>query len=326
MTATDAIRTFWEWWGSARTRIENAIEVERAFSDELVKEISDRVDAIGNLDWELAPGRKAKHAFCLSPKGDPAMRLVSERWKHQGPAADETWEYFPSRQPQEGTQLEIADVKLVRDDIWVAFTVDTSRERIDGTYWHPNFSRLPEQVQLTALFLLLDGALGEDGVERWLGNIELAPEKTDAARPFADFEAAITELASTATGEQFAVLRGTTADGQPIFVSCNQALKRIDHVLDIMHVAITLEIQDLPSNDDAKVLNQIEEQLVTMLGGRAIYFGRETIPGKRTIHWYAPEDSGAASIIERWAAQHAAWNPQVEWIRDPTWELVKRYA
>ncbi|MFT3695620.1 MAG: DUF695 domain-containing protein [Kofleriaceae bacterium] len=326
MTANDAIRSFWDWWATARTRVENAIEVERNFSEALVKEISDHVDAIGDLDWELAPGRKAKHAFCMSPKGDPNMRLVSETWKHLGPGADETWEYFPSRQPQEGTQLEIADVKLVRDDIWVAFEVDKSHERIHASYWHPSFAQLPEQVQLTALFLLLDGALGEDGVERWLGRIELAPEKPDAAKPFADFMTAVGELSSTATGESFAVMRGTTADGQPIYVSCNQAIKRIDHVLDIMHIAISLDIVDLPTNEDAKQLNELEDQLSSQLGGRAIYFGRETIPGKRTIHFYAPEDSGAASIIERWAKQHADRNPQVEWIRDPTWEFVKRYV
>jgi hypothetical protein len=43
------------------------------------------------------------------------------------------------------------------------------------------------------------------------------------------------------------------------------------------------------------------------------------------LHWYAPEDSGAQTIIERWAAQHADRAPHVEWIRDPTWEFTSRY-
>ncbi|HEY0250009.1 MAG TPA: DUF695 domain-containing protein, partial [Kofleriaceae bacterium] len=193
------------------------------------------------------------------------------------------------------------------------------------------FAGLPEEIHLTSLFLLLDGALGEDGVERWLGNIELSAERPANAQPFDQFMVAIGELERSATGEKFSVLQGTNADGEPLFVSCNQAMKRIDHVLDIMHIAITLDIlgrneQGLTTNDEAKALNTIEEELVAMLGGRAIYFGRETKPGLRTVHWYAPEDSGAASIIERWAKQHAERHPHVEWIRDPTWEFVKRYA
>jgi hypothetical protein len=40
------------------------------------------------------------------------------------------------------------------------------------------------------------------------------------------------------------------------------------------------------------------------LGGLVVYFGRETKPGHRVLHWYAPEGSGAQGIIERWAKQH----------------------
>ena len=68
------------------------------------------------------------------------------------------------------------------------------------------------------------------------------------------------------------------------------------------------------------------DQLCEALGERAIYFGRETRPGHRVMHWYAPEDSAAQAFIERWSQQIPERSPRVDWIRDPTWAFVKRYG
>ena len=331
MSVDDGIREFWAWWTTARDRVLSAIEIERGFSEELVADIGAHVDAIGDLDWEMCPGATAKHAFCLSPRGNPESRLLTELWRHRGPAPDETWEYHAARQGRQGTTLEIDDVKLDRNDMKVGLEVDTDRERVDASYFHPAFADLPEERRMMALYLLLDGALGEDDVERWLGGIDLATEEPEEAVPFSAFLDALTELRANATGESFAVLQGETESGEPLFVSCNMALKRIDHLLHTMHVAIDLAILDrnehgLTSNADAEKLNAIEDELSSALGGLAVYFGRETRPGHRVMHWYAPEDSGAQAIIERWAAQHTDRSPHVEWIRDPTWEFTSRYV
>jgi len=331
MSVDEGIRGFWAWWAEARHRVERAIEVDGAFSDELVADISSRVEAIGDLDWELSPGRTARHAFCLSGKGDPEARLVTELWRHRGPAADATWEYFTARQGVQGSRIRLDDVELDRDELQVAFEVDRGRERIDARYFHPRFAELPESSRLTAVFLLLDGALGEDGVERWLGNIDAASESPTGAVPFAQFRVALDELERTATGEKFVIMKGTTETGEPLFVTCNQALKRIDHLLHTMHVAIDLAILDqneqgLTTPADAEALNRLEDELSDALKGLAVYFGRETRPGHRVWHWYLPDDSAAQGIIERWAKQHPERRPQVAWMRDPGWELVKHYV
>ena len=331
MSVDDGIREFWTWWQTARDRVLSAIEVERNFSEELVTDISRHVDAIGELDWELCPGRTSKHAFCLSPKGDPEARLVTELWRSRGPAPDETWEYFAARQGTQGLRLEIEGFEVDRTDVQVAFEVDGDRERIDATYFHPAFAEMPEDLRGTALFLLLDGALGEDGVERWLGSIEPVTEAPEGAVPFADFQEALLKLEADATGEQFVVLQGQTESGEPLFVTCNQALKRIDYLLHTQHVSIELAILEqnphgLTTSADAEKLNAIEDELTAELGEHAVYFGRETRPGKRILHWYAPEDGAAQGVIERWAARHSERTPNVLWNRDATWEVVKQYA
>jgi hypothetical protein len=325
------IRRFWEWWETARDRVLRAIEVDREFGEDLIAEIASHVDAIGDFDWELAPGNTAKHAFCLSAKGDPEARLVTELWRQRGPAADATWEYFAARQPGQGSQIVLEDVELDRDALMVALEIDQGRERIDANYFHPRFAELPEDMHATALYLLLDGALGEDGVERWLGHIGVTAKLPENAVPFAELVDALTDLQRESTGERFVVLQGKAETGEPVFVTCNQALKRIDHLLHTMHVIVDLAIVDpnehgLTTPADAERLNQLEDELGHALGGLVAYFGRETRPGHRIIHYYAPEDSAAQAIIERWAAQHPERRPAVEWIRDPTWEFAKRYS
>ena len=96
------------------------------------------------------------------------------------------------------------------------------------------------------------------------------------------------------------------------------------------HVAIDVAILDqnphgLPTNADAEQLNALEDELGAALGGHAVYFGRDTKPGHRTIHWYAPEESPVKAIVERWAKSHADRKPEVMFAHDPTWAFVKRY-
>jgi len=328
--AAEGIRAFWKWWETARDRVLNAIEVEHRFGDEVVQDISDHVAAIGDLDWELGAGTTSRHAFYLSAKGSPEGRLLTELWRSMGPPPDEVWSYFPARQPRRGCVIEFDGVRLDPTEMRVAHEVEAARERVHGEFFHPAFAKLDENGRGVALFLLLDGELGEDGVERWLGGIELAEEEPEGAVPFAEFRAAVDELAARATGEQFAVFQGETGEGEAVFVTANLALKRIDHLLHTTHLAIDVAILDqdphgLPTNADAEQLNAIEDSLADALGSHAVYFGRETKPGHRICHWYAPDDSPVRSIVERWAGAHADRNPQVLCERDPSWEFVKRY-
>lgn len=326
MHAVDGIRAFWTWWETARDSIVRAVE-DHAFTDELIADISAHVSAIGDLDWELGAGTTSKHAVYLSAKGDPEGRLITELWRSMGPPPDETWSYFPARQPRRGSVIEIEDVRIDPADLRVSFEVEGARERVHAELWHPAFEQLDDDARMMALFLLLDGELGEDGVERWLGSVEVSDDAGDAS--IDDLRAAVDELAATATGQQFAVLRGENDDGEPVFVTVNLALKRIDHLLHTMHLAVDLAILDknehgMPTNEDAEQLNALEDELTASFTD-AVYYGRETRPGRRTIHWYVPEDSAAQRIVEEFATRHPDRKPQLMLARDPTWELVKRY-
>jgi hypothetical protein len=326
----DGTDAFWNWWKtSGRERILAAIEGE-GFNDALVEDIASHVAAVGDdLDWEMSPGKTAHHAFCVSSKGQAEGRLTAELWRNAGPPDDETWEFFAARQPRPDPAIEYEGVHLAAKDIVVAFEVDEGRERVHGEYYHPAFEQLEEDARGVTLFLLLDGTFGEDGVERWLGGIDVAASVPANAVPLADLCKAVEELSRNASGERFALLQGER-DGEPYFALVDLSLKRVDHLLHRERIVVEIAIHDrnehgLPTNADAEVLNRLEDELTTALGDRAVYFGRETLPGRRLMHWYAPPDSPAHSIAERWAREHPDRDAKCTSIHDPSWEFVKRF-
>lgn len=331
-TSAEGIAEFWGWWPAARGRIQAAIEGS-GFGDPLVEEIAARVSAINpELDWELAPGAKARHAFCLSGKGNPELRRITEQWLRAAPAIDQTWEYHPARRGSAelaGTSLKIEGFDIELDDLVAAFEVDEGREVVNVRCFHPAFPDMPAELRGTATFLMLDDALGEDGVERWLGAIEGVPAAPDGARPIAELRAAIDVLARSATGERFAVMRGNDAEGRPLFVTLNTALKRIDHLACDNHVVIDMAILNpdangLTTSDEAKDLDAIEDELQPLFSD-AVYFGRETRAGRRVLHFFAPGDSPAKQRVAAWASAHGARDVRVDWRADPRWEARARF-
>ena len=328
----DTIGEFWTWWPVGKTRIEAAI-TDGNYTDDLIAEIGTRVNAIDEeLDWELAAGDRANHAFCLSAGGDPEKRLVTEVWKTRAPAADATWEFHAARKRGDlDNKLAIGDVELSFTTVLVAFELDDSRERADVTIFHPVFPDASEELAQRIALLALDTALGEDGVERWVGSIDVATELPEGARPIAAMVAAIDAMAATATGEQFAILRGEDGEGAPLFVTLNLALKRIDHLMCTEHVSVELKIlapdpHGLAIDAEAQELDAIEDTLGEALGRAIVYYGRETRRGRRVLHYFAPEDSGVQGVIERWAAAHPEREVATSLSRDPTWEVMRRFS
>jgi hypothetical protein len=189
---------------------------------------------------------------------------------------------------------------------------------------------MTEKLRGTATFLLLDGAFGEDAVERWFGGIEASARLPDGARSAAELTAAVAELERTATRERFGILQGKDGEGRPIVVTLNTALKRIDNLTCDHHVAVTLMLLDprpdgLTTADEAADLHALEDQLGRLVTGRAAYFGRETRRGQRVMHYFAADDAELKQKLGAWADGQRARGARVEWRADPTWEARARF-
>ena len=215
-----------------------------------------------------------------------------------------------------------------RGDFVATWQVDEARERVDAVYFHPTFPRMSEDLRGTVTFLMLDGPLGEDGVERWLGAIEPADKAPADARPIAELRAAIETLAGRrpASASRDA---GPGCRREPALRHPELALKRIDHLACDIHVVIDVGIlrpdeNGMPTNEEAEPLNAIEDELAPLLPD-AVYFGRETRPGRRVLHYFAPGDSPGKARLTAWASGHADRDPRVARTDDPRWTARDRF-
>src|SRR4029078_1456114 len=98
------------------------------------------------MSWELAPGRVAEHAFCISPEGNAELRQAALRWRSTAPPADATWEYHPSKQPAPSLSgLRIGDRTFDLEQMRAITSWDETRQRVDVKLWHPGFDGAPER-------------------------------------------------------------------------------------------------------------------------------------------------------------------------------------
>jgi hypothetical protein len=192
------IDAFWRWWPSVRPRLEASIG-GAGWDQRLIDEVDEHVSAIHpELSWELNPGRRAENAFCLSAHGDPDLRGVTERWVRSAPPADQGWEFHPSRPARPELTLRIGEDEIAPAEVVCHFEIDEAAGTIDVTLHHPAFARLDDDARDHAAFLVLDGALGEDAVERWIGSIESLPTAPQAAGPLSELVNLVGELSHRA--------------------------------------------------------------------------------------------------------------------------------
>ncbi len=183
--ADAAIAAFWEWWPGARAGIEAAID--SGDWGDLHPVLADRVAAIhADLQWEVAKGQGARHAFVVSPGGHAELRAYASRWRAAAPPADDLFEYHASRQADPGvleSTMSLEGATLDLGDLRFGFAVDPDRDQADVTVYHPVFPDLPDEVRGQIAFLSLDWLLGEEGVERWIGRVEFSSGDVGGAPP-----------------------------------------------------------------------------------------------------------------------------------------------
>jgi hypothetical protein len=300
------IESFWTWWPANRVRIAAAIATG-GFDDRLVKEISSAVRTIhSGMAWQLAPGRTAEHAFCVSPEGNAEIRQAALRWLAEAPPADATWEYHASKPAAPSmTGLDVGGVRFDLQQMRAIASWDPARQRVDVKLWHPGFARVPEAVRIQVGFLFLDNLLGEDGVERWIGQIDLLDATTGGRTP-AELKADIERRSSEGASDDHWVLSTRSGpDGRVEIVVADAALKRIDHPFADHHAVIRVTPGDdrwLPTDAEAAILNAEEDDLVHRLDGIAVFAGRTTSPGRREMHFVAEDTTRMRPAIDGWAA------------------------
>jgi hypothetical protein len=312
------IAAFWAWWAASRDEIASAIEAGSAPA--WAGQISRNVSAVHKrLAWELAPGATARHAMIVTPEGDPEIRPTALAWASAAPEADAIWEYHPSRQPgAEGFVLVLGEARVDLDEVRAIAGWDDQHELLDVRLWHPAFPSLDQGQRRQAAFLFLDHLLGEDAVERWIGAIDILDDPTGGRTP-AELRAEVDRQRGTATGQCWVVAQGTDERGEHVVVNANAALKRIDLPFDDHHLAVAIQLPGSLDEATSAALNDEEDRLLAALEGTAVFAGRRTQAGRRTLHFVTATPEEAKAIAEPWARSLPSRRIAIEARRDPRW-------
>lgn len=326
----DRLARFWAWWTTHREAI--AAAISDGTSTEWTDAIATRVASVhGRLDWEMSRGQRARHALCLSGMGDPDLRAVAKQWVASAPPADELWEYHDTRiavPDPNSVVMAFGDTRLPFRDLRCGVELDEARECLHVEVWHPGFASLGDPTRRQIAWLMLDNALGEDGVERWLGAVRLIDREPADALDLLGLRAEAEALAARATGQVYSRLRGRTDSGAIVEVIANLALKRWDHPTYDAHGQIVVPFEPdehgMPAAEESLRLDRLEAGLVSALHERAVFAGREQGLGRRVVHLYCEQDGPVPAAVERWAA-HAPRPVRVTWQRDPAWQAWRRW-
>ena len=307
--------------------MQGAVEAKE-LPQSLIDDISMRVKAIDPaLAWEVGPGRRSRYQLCLSAEGDIERRAITEWWLRSAPA-DADWEYYASRQPTpDASTLRIGPHTLLAPDLRFGTDVDVNRERIDLEVWHPLFAQLDERVRAQVSYLLLDGLLGEDGVERWVGRIEPVTQLPSDAIDRDALQRRIHELADTATADRFVLGRAAGPDGSVRILAVNTALKHIDHLDKPFRLRLIIKLktagtEGLPAQDEGQALNALEDRVGAAVDD-AVFAGRVTGAGERVLNWYVADPSKAEAAIRK-VLRDSGWKIDTRTDADPRWEGMKR--
>ena len=319
--STDA---FWSWWAGARDGLDAAIRsdgLEAAAGADITRAVQG-IDK--RLPWEVGPGASAEHAFCLSPAGDPEVRVIALRWLASAPSPDETWEYHASKQAAgpdrlvtlrlgDGSELALADMRAIAS--W-----DERLHLLDVRLWHPEFPAIPDDLRLEASFVFLDNLLGEDEVERWIGVIETLDAPTGGLTP-AELCAALSRNIAEAPTDSWVMAEGEGRDGFFSLIA-DASLKRIDLPFHESHLAVTIRLDGFPDRATAAHLDADEDVLIDLLASTSRQAGRRTDQRRRVIHFVTAEPDVARSTTETWRRSLRDRQIDIDVERDPRWAFM----
>lgn len=308
------IAKFWEEWPTLAPLLETDLADGRhGPGSDLLTGLADAVNP--GLEWDILPGREARHALCLSAAADLALRGLTERWLKAAPPANEMWEFHPARISLPLENIVIGETEIDPEDAAACVTVDSRTETLEVIVCHSRFAGMDETLQLQAAFRMLDDLLGEDDAEKWLGSVETAPRPPGPSLPFPEVAERAAELAAAATGEKWDIIPEYDGEEWVNDLHINRALKRVDHLEMTALAIINLET---PNPDRSGPAAQLERELSGILGPRGMFFARAYYEDYTVLYAYL-HPTAAAEIREAAARNSLVYQTTVQ--PDETWNI-----
>ncbi|GAA0417766.1 hypothetical protein Acor_20340 [Acrocarpospora corrugata] len=328
----ELIAAFWSWWDEARPRVDALVDAGDA--GELAELVGPAVTALdASLIWEVAPGLAAKHALVVSAAGNPELRAFAHRWALAGPAADERWEFHPSRQanPQAlDLTIDVGGHQFSMDRFVLGLRVPPGTPRVNVSAYHPIFQDIDDETRMETTLLALDWLLGEDEVARWVGDIVAAEYEPIDSIAAIHLPGVVADVAQSFPADRWALLEGQTGTGKPLTATARYPLRPVDYPLFDQHISLTVPYRDadpngLPTPEALAALTTFTEQLTTHLTAEAVLTAHLTTEGTRTFHIYANPTSPTATTLKTFATTWPTGRPRLTTDNDPSWSAVAHF-
>jgi hypothetical protein len=306
------IERFWSLWAHQRDAVIDAIDGGRT-EDPALHAVLQAASVLG-LACEFGPGLRARHALCVSADGDPAKRKLAYRWYEAAPPEDGAFEFHPARiaaPAPEDMVLRLVDEDFGFADFRFDVSVDEDRLELGLVVAHPAFPRLDDDTRAQVGFLGLDNILGEEEVERWIGELEWSERPPDGGIDAHALRAVVDRLAATAPSGEWAVLRGEDA----IAVAA-RPLRPVDHPYFDELCELTAPVGELSELQDH------EEELAAHFGARAFHAASLTREGERTAFVYVDRDESTSTELAAWAS---ARGYAFHCAHDPAWDAIRPF-
>ena len=325
----EALEAFWAFWVEREAEFGEA--TGKTVPEATKAAISAAVGAIHpDLGWCIGSGLTKDHSFTLTGQGDPELRVIAERWRALAPEV--RFELFTARPAEPETKIMGLEMRadggptLAYAELAVGIERDDDRRLLHLDLHHPALREMPADERAHLGILMLDHALGEDAVERWIGQIDFVEAPVEDAVDLVGLRAAVAELGEV---EAVWVVADYEDAGYPMILMTCPSLKRWDHPrLDTCCEVIfgyrggadrlpTEDLQDLFGAVEDELLALVEnieeaEHFATLTGGHArrhfIYVDGESMAGARIQAWGDGKGRGIRVNLEE----------------DPGWDLLPR--
>jgi len=181
----DQIENWWQLFAKRSKEFESHIRGRRPLPiEELANWVDDGLNKINdNLLWELWPGDDDTCLFVITPEMDHYKRPLVKTIVEMAPNL-EGWSFLPVRPAlsvevletifESRTGLSIPETKVACSR--------SSRNVVDVTFFSDSFSGENDREDIETAYCLCEYLLGEDTLNKWIGNIITQVINTSAGR------------------------------------------------------------------------------------------------------------------------------------------------
>lgn len=160
MAHGEQVKEFWDWFAASADGFG-----ERFDNQPLIRELDERVTALGGFAWELGPGLKEKNALVISPAGDRRRLTQTRNIIAQAPTIA-GWEFHPAKPPKQWGlvfEMEAVDGATIQIDArdWRYVLLRHADGGFEVLVEAPNLADLSDEDRISAAEIVLDGVLGE---------------------------------------------------------------------------------------------------------------------------------------------------------------------